>query len=441
MNKFEARHKPNGIGSFVVAAGVVSLAMALALSLTGGVSHAAPLGATAPSLGQAAAFSALGKTGVTNTGNSVLSGSIGADLDAAMTGFVDSTPAGAGTYGGSRVSAPSVNQAEADALAADLALTAQAVGATPINPALTGQNLVPGAYSTGAALLTGVLTLDGPGAYVFLISSDLTVSGSINFINGARPCDVFWHVTSLASFTGGAFAGTIIAGAGVTFGNGTSLNGRALALTGNVTLINNSISGPSCQAGLPAESATPSQSPTASQTLLPGQATFTPQPTNTPLPTATALPTFPSYVDVEVPCAVNGQGAVRVGLSAGVIVYGLGADITSATDTGANKIIRLLPIGHYDWHAVPPANHYMQTASSGSIDIVACGTPAPGATSVPGATAAPTAISILAPVTGADLAGERALASRQWVRVGLGVLGLGLVFAGYTLRRKQTKLK
>jgi hypothetical protein len=158
-------------------------------------------------------------------------------------------------------------------------------------------------------------------------------------------------------------------------------------------------------------------------------------------------------VDVEVPCAVNGQGAVRVGLSAGVIVYGLGADITSATDTGANKIIRMLPVGHYDWHAVPPANHYMQTASSGSIDIVECGTPAPGATSVPGATAAPTsapgataapsatAISVLAPVTGADLAGERALASRQWIRLSLGVLGLGLVFAGYTLRRRQSNLK
>jgi hypothetical protein len=42
--------------------------------------------------------------------------------------------------------------------------------------------------------------------------------------------------------------GTIIAGTSITFGDGASLDGRALALTGNVTLINNSISGPSCAA-------------------------------------------------------------------------------------------------------------------------------------------------------------------------------------------------
>src|SRR5436190_2028118 len=126
MNKFEASRIPNRLGNFAYAAGLISLIMALALSLTGGVVQAAHLSATAPALGEAAAFSALGKAGVTNTGNSVLSGSIGADLDAAMTGFVDSTPPGPGTYGGSRVSAPTVNQAEADASTADLALTAQA---------------------------------------------------------------------------------------------------------------------------------------------------------------------------------------------------------------------------------------------------------------------------------------------------------------------------
>lgn len=40
------------------------------------------------------------------------------------------------------------------------------------------------------------------------------------------------------------------------------------------------------------------------------------------------------------------------------------------------------------------------------------------------------------PVTGVDLAEVRALAPRQWMRIGLGSLGLGLVLLGFTLRRK-----
>jgi hypothetical protein len=136
-------------------------------------------------------------------------------------------------------------------------------------------------------------------------------------------------------------------------------------------------------------------------------------------------------------------------LSAGVIVYGLGPDITSATDTGLNKIVRHLPIGHYDWHADPPAGHYMLDAAAGPVDIVACpGTTAPGATapatSVPGATASATTVAVsataaplLLPVTGADLSEERALAVRQMGEFGLGFLGLGLVAFGFSLRRKR----
>jgi Ice-binding-like len=326
-------------------AGVVCLVVAVELSRVGGVTLARPLAATAPELGQASGFSVIGKAGVTNTGNSVLSGKVGAD--SSITGFPPGSSAG-------MVLAPAVNGAEADATTADLALTAQAGSATPVSPNLTGQTLVPGVYSTGSALLPGVLTLNGPGVYVFLVASDLTASGSVSLINGASACNVFWHVTSAAHLTGGSFVGTIIAGTSVTFGNGVSLDGRVLALTGNVTLINNHISGPGCAQIPPPPGATVGQQP--------------------------------SYVSVESGCAVNGQGPVTVGLSAGVIVYGLGADITSATDTGLNKIVRNLPVGHYEWHATPPAGHYMQATASGVVDIVACGTSTALATPVASAT-------------------------------------------------------
>src|SRR5688572_10856251 len=159
MKTIKTNQKTRRLASLAHAAGLGSLVLALALGMTGGVALAAPLAASAPGLGAAASFSVLGKAGVTNTGNSVLAGNVGAD--SSITGFPPGSAAG-------QVLAPDVNQAEADALTADLALTAQAGTATPTGPNLTGLTLTPGVYSVGAALLPGQLTLDGPGVYVFL---------------------------------------------------------------------------------------------------------------------------------------------------------------------------------------------------------------------------------------------------------------------------------
>jgi hypothetical protein len=278
---------------------------------------AAPLGATAPGLGTAASFSVLGKAGVTNSGNSVLSGNVGADLAAAITGFPP------GTVGGSVVVAPAVNQPEFDVAAADLALTTQGPG-TPEGPDLTGLTLGPGVYSVGAALLPGVLTLNGPGVYIFLVSSDLTASGSVILENGASPCNVFWHVTTTAHITGGAFVGTIIATAAVTFGSAASLDGRAFGETANVTLIDNHISGPTCLAATETSvaatqtqiaAATQTQGPAATQTQIAGATqtqgpaatqthiaafTNTPTPQNTPVPTPQNTP-VPTPQNTPVP--------------------------------------------------------------------------------------------------------------------------------------------
>lgn len=424
--------RTKGLGTLAYAAAAVSLVLALAAGSLGGAAQAAGA-ATAPSLGTAAAYSVMGKAGVTNGGGSNLSGYVGADLDAAITGFPPGTTLG-------KVSAPEVNPAQADAAAAYGALTAQAGDATPTGPALVGLTLEPGTYSVGAATLTGVLTLDGAGVYVFLVASDLTSSGTVSLINGADACNVFWQVTSSAAISGGSFVGTIIANTSITFGTGASLNGRALALTGNVTLLTNSISGPSCGQGTepsatPTTTASPGPSPTATTTATPGGPTETPTVTPTAIvgvPTATATEARPSHVDVEFDCAIDGIGAVRVGLSAGVIVYGLGPDITSGTDTGANKIVRLLPIGSYAWHAIPAPGHYMLGAANGVVNIVAC--PASSvATAAPGATA----LSVLNPVSGADLSEVHALATRQETRMVLAAVGLGLVALGFALRRRQ----
>lgn len=256
MIRLQFRQYRRRMASLFQAFGLIGLALALAFSLTGGVALAAPSAqaATAPGLGQAEPFSVMGKAGVTNAGPSVLSGNVGADDLAAIIGFTGPPEGTAAAL----VSAPEVNGPQADALTADGVLTSQAGAAAAAGPNLTGEVLVPGVYSIGSALLPGELTLDGPGVYIFL-ASDLTASGTVSLINGADACNVFWHVDAGASITGGSFVGTIIAGTSITFGDAASLNGRAIALTGNVTLINNLISGPSCTAAAAAVTSAPEE--------------------------------------------------------------------------------------------------------------------------------------------------------------------------------------
>lgn len=194
-------------------------------------------------LGTASNFAVLGATpSVANTGNSVISGSVGVWPAASITGF----PPGLVTPGTGFLNFGDAiaQQAQTDTTAAYLNLAGRVSGA--IAPALGGVTLTPGTYNAGAATLTGTLTLNGPGLYVFQTTSLNTAAGPgaavVNLINGATPCDVWWQVGSsaaLGTFT--AFQGNILALTSITIGTSASLQGRALARNGTVTLDNNAV--------------------------------------------------------------------------------------------------------------------------------------------------------------------------------------------------------
>jgi uncharacterized repeat protein (TIGR01451 family) len=208
--------------------------------------------ASLPPLGAAASFSVLGQTSITDVPSSVISGDVG--LNAAGTNYSGLTSAevagtiydtnGTGPDGAGAILAAAV---QADASAAFTTnIPGQALTSNQ-GPVLDGLTLTSGVYDIGAGRLNGgVLTLDGPGVYIFRASSDLISSGSIKLINGARACDVFWRVQTLATINGSSFVGTIMAGTGVHFGANVTLNGRALAIGGDVTMISDTISGPTC---------------------------------------------------------------------------------------------------------------------------------------------------------------------------------------------------
>jgi hypothetical protein len=209
---------------------------------------ATALAATLPPLGSAGNYAVLAGSTITNTGPSWITGKVGLSPGTSITGF----PPG---LSGHR---DITNGAAAGAKGGLQTAYTNAQGQVPfttLSGNLGNRTLVAGTYrSTGG--LTGKLTLNGGGVYIFQMPSTLITASSSRVVltNGAQPCDVFWQVTSSATIgSGSVMVGTIMAQQSITMVTGATLNGRALALVGAVTLDTNRIIQPSgCGFGVPA---------------------------------------------------------------------------------------------------------------------------------------------------------------------------------------------
>jgi hypothetical protein len=226
-----------------------------ALLLAGGLVISAPAYAAQAKvgLGTVAGYSVLGGASVTNTGATTLQGNLGVSPGTLITGFPP------GIVGGvtHAADAPAL-QAQSDLAtayndAAGRAMTAN-VGST-----LGGKTLVSGVYTaSSSAGLTGTLTLDAKGdptaVFIFQIGSTLTTasSSSVSMINGAQPCNVFWQIGSSATLgTNSDFVGTILAHTSISVTTGVTVQGRALARIGSVTLDTDVFTAPACLRTIP----------------------------------------------------------------------------------------------------------------------------------------------------------------------------------------------
>jgi hypothetical protein len=228
-------------------------------------------------LGTSANYAVLGGSTVTNTGNSVLNGSLGLSPGTSITGFPPGIVVPPGT----------TDIANGAALQAQTDLTAAYVDAAgrPLNGTTTADLgnliLVGGVYagpSKSPLSLTGPLTLDGAGDpnSVFIFQTDstlITASGStVNLINGAQECNVFWQVGSSATLgTGSVFAGNILALTSITVTTGVTVHGRALARNGAVTLDTDTFILPTCDLSVP--TTTSSTTTSSTTTTVPGATT------------------------------------------------------------------------------------------------------------------------------------------------------------------------
>ena len=225
----------------------IGLAVFLAVTLAGTV-----LAAASVNLGTATSFAVLAGTTITNTGSTTITGDVGLHPGDAVTGFADVTHHGTLHIGDAVASG-----AKDDLVGA----YNEAAGATPVTSVPTelgGTTLTPGVYGSATLGLTGTLTLDGEGVYIFQAGSTLITApnSSVELINGASACDVYWQVGSSATLdTSTSFQGTIMALTSIALNSGATLEGRALAQNGAVTLDNNTIDSSACAA--PSPTATP----------------------------------------------------------------------------------------------------------------------------------------------------------------------------------------
>ena len=207
----------------------------LVLTLLSAGAYAVPI-----DLGTADTFAVLAGTGVTNSHpGTYITGDVGSFPTVAVTGLT------AGMVNGTLYLAGAPGQAKTDLTTAYLAAEA-AVGATNMdgqNLGALGYSLAPGVYSfSSSAGLTGTLALNGGGdpnaQWIFQIGSTLITgtNSGVSLANGASASNVFWQVASSATIeVDNAFAGNILALESITL-NGGTLDGRALARNGAVTI-------------------------------------------------------------------------------------------------------------------------------------------------------------------------------------------------------------
>ena len=204
--------------------------------------------ATVP-LGTACMFGILAATpAVANSGPTTVTGDVGIWPASSITGFPP------GTLTGTEYAGDAVAQTAQGDLTTAYNYAAAAPGGVILTADIGGQTLAPGVYKTTSAQpslgITGNLTLSGNGVYIFQIVSTLTTAANNSDVilsGGATAQDVFWEVGSSATLgTTTTFAGTIMAQASVSLDTGATLNGRALARTGAVTLLSNPVNVPPC---------------------------------------------------------------------------------------------------------------------------------------------------------------------------------------------------
>jgi hypothetical protein len=207
------------------------------------VQAAATAGQAPVALGSASTFAVLAGSTVTSAGATAVDGDLGVSPGTTMTG----APTVKGTtHLGDAVAA----QAQLDLTSAYNDAAGRTVSPITVAGNLGGQTLTQGLYKSTSSLeiSSGDLTLDAQGdanaVFIFQMASTLTTTAGRKVIlsGGAKAANIVWQVGSSATLgTTSVMKGNILALASITLTTGATLEGRALARTGAVTLESNAV--------------------------------------------------------------------------------------------------------------------------------------------------------------------------------------------------------
>jgi len=216
---------------------------ALSILLCLAVTAANPI--VCPNLGSAAGYAVVTYSGVTSNGLAIIKGNLAVYPIGSVTGF----SAGA-IAGHSQLATAAAGQAQADALLAYNYCKGVPYTVDMSGMDLSGKTLTPGVYkfsSTAGILAGGILTLNGPGIYIFQVGSKMAAGANTNIVvkNGASAGCIYWQVGSSVTLgAGSTFLGNILVSKSVTFGADVTYGGSIYAQTGDVTLLDDVITQP-----------------------------------------------------------------------------------------------------------------------------------------------------------------------------------------------------
>lgn len=186
-------------------------------------------------------FTVIAGAAVTNTGGTVVNGDMGLSPGTSIGGF----PSGI-LNGTLHINTGIANQAKLDLTTAfNDAAARTTTDMVTLSGNIGGLTLTPGLYksTSSLAISSGDVTFDALGnanaVFIIQIASTFTTTPGRKVIlaGGAQARNIYWQVASSASFgTTTVMKGTIMALESITFDTGATLEGRALARTGSVTM-------------------------------------------------------------------------------------------------------------------------------------------------------------------------------------------------------------
>lgn len=184
-------------------------------------------------LNSACGFAVLAGSTITTVGTTNVNGDLGLDPGVAVTGPVV-------VSGATEINTPAAISAKVDLTSAYNAAAAAIPTADLSGIDLGTLTLTPGVYFfSSSAAITGALTLNGAGNYIFQIGTTLITDGGADVVltNGALAENVFWQVgTSATLGASTVFNGIIMADQSITVNEGT-VNGALMARIGAVTFV------------------------------------------------------------------------------------------------------------------------------------------------------------------------------------------------------------